>query len=154
MTPIAKRKMERKKTFNDFIANKHLKSTKQRDIIFDEFFNNFMGKHVTIEELYESLKENHPSIGFATVYRTLKLFKESGIASELHFGDGKARYEPVRSETADHHHMVCTQCGSIMEFANMQIESCLMQIAKLNEFDVSNHKLEIYGLCSDCREQK
>ncbi len=146
MTPVAKRKMERRKTFNDYIAKKQLKSTKQRDTIFNEFFNNYMGKHVTVEELYEDIKQNHPSIGFATVYRTLKLFKESGIASERNFGDGKARYEPIRSETEHHHHMICTECG------NMQIESCLHQVAKLNEFDVANHKLEIYGKCSRCSE--
>lgn len=152
MTPVAIRKMERRKTFNDYIAKRHLKSTKQRDIIFDEFFTNYMGKHITVEELYEDIKKKHPSIGFATVYRTLKLFKESGIASERNFGDGKARYEPIRSEAEHHHHMICTECGQIVEFANMQIESCLLQIARLNEFNVSNHKLEIYGLCSDCKK--
>ena len=152
MTPVAKRKMERRKTFNEYIVKKQLKSTKQRDIIFNEFFSNYIAKHVTVEELYEDIKKNNPSIGFATVYRTLKLFKDSGIASERNFGDGKARYEPIRSETEHHHHMICTECGQIVEFANMQIESCLQQVAKLNEFNVSNHKLEIYGLCSSCKE--
>jgi len=104
------------------------------------------------QALYEDIKQDHPTIGFATVYRTLKLFKESGIASERNFGDGKARYEPIRSEAEHHHHMICTECGQIVEFANMQIESCLLQVARLNEFNVSNHKLEIYGLCSDCKK--
>jgi len=151
MTPVAIRKMERRKTFNDYIAKKRLKSTKQRDIIFDEFFGNYMGKHVTVEELYEDIKKRHPFIGFATVYRTLKLFMECGIASERNFGDGKARYEPIHSEREHHHHMICNECGKIYEFANIQVESCLNQIAKLNEFQLTNHKLEIYGLCSGCR---
>jgi len=150
MTPVVKRKMERRKTLNDYISKMQLKSTKQRDIIFDEFFNNYMGKHITVEELYEHIKKKHPKIGFATVYRTLKLFRESGIAAERDFGDGKARYEPIRSETEHHHHMICTNCGNIYEFANTQIELCLNQIAKLNDFDVKDHKLQIYGLCSSC----
>ena len=82
MTPVAIRKMERRKTFNDYIAKKHLKSTKQRDIIFDEFFNNYMGKHITVEELYEGLKKNHPSIGFATVYRNPREFPSSSYRSK------------------------------------------------------------------------
>lgn len=151
MTPVAKKKMERRKTLNDYISKMHLKSTKQRDVIFDEFFNNYMGEHVTVEEFYEGIKKNHPKIGFATVYRTLKLFRDSGIAAERDFGDGKARYEPVRSETAHHHHMICTSCGEVIEFANTQIELCLNQIAKLNDFKVDDHKLQIYGLCSSCR---
>ena len=154
MTPVAIRKMERRKTFNDYIAKKRLKSTKQRDIIFDEFFSNYMGKHVTVEELYEDIKKRHPFIGFATVYRTLKLFMECGIASDRNFGDGKARYEPIRSESEHHHHMICNECGKIYEFANNQVESCLNQIAKLNEFQLTTHKLEIYGLCSDCKAAK
>ena len=95
MTPVAQMKMDRRKTFNDFISKKHLKSTKQRDVIFDEFFGNYMGRHITVEELYEDIKRKYPHIGFATVYRTLKLFRESGIASERNFGDGKARIESV-----------------------------------------------------------
>jgi Fur family ferric uptake transcriptional regulator len=154
MTPVAQIKMDRRKTFNEFISRKRLKSTKQRDVIFDEFFGNYMGKHVTVEELYENVKRKYPHIGFATVYRTLKLFRESGIASERNFGDGKARYEPIRSEREHHHHMICTECGKIYEFANNQVESCLYQIAKLNEFKLENHKLEIYGLCSECRVAK
>ena len=154
MTPVAIRKMERRKTFNDYIAKKQLKSTRKRDVIFEEFFFFFFFLHVSVEELYEQIKKSHPSIGFATVYRTLKLFKDSGIASERDFGDGKARYEPLRSETEHHHHIVCTECGKIVEFANTQIELCLNQVAKLNQFDVKNHKLQIHGVCSDCRSQK
>ncbi len=150
MTPLAKHKMEKRKTFNEYISKKHLKSTKQREAIFDEFFNNYTGKHVTVEELYESIKRKHSSIGYATIYRTLKLFTESGIAYERDFEDGKAKYEPLRSDT-DHHHIICTECGKIVEFANSQIELCLDQIAKLNQFYVKKRKLQIYGVCSDCR---
>lgn len=152
MSAMPRPRMERKKALQDYIVNKHLKSTKQREIIFNEFFDNDPGKHVTVEELYENIKKRHPKIGFATVYRTLKLFKESGIASERNFGDGKARYEPIRVEEEHHHHIICTKCGDVVEFANDKIEACLTQIAKLNGYDVLKHKLEVYGYCSACKE--
>jgi Fur family ferric uptake transcriptional regulator len=144
-------KAERKKALEEFIAKKRLKSTKQRDIIFDEFFN-YLGQHVTVEDLYEKIKRSHPRIGYATIYRTLKLFKECGLAFERNFGDGRTRYEPVKFEGEHHDHLICVGCGKIIEFANNQIESCSKQVARLNGFEVVNHKLELYGYCSSCRE--
>ncbi len=152
ITTRTKTNSNRKQAFNEFISKKQLKSTKQRDIIFEQFFNDYIGKHVTVEELYEDIKTLHPTIGFATVYRTLKLFRECGIATERNFGDGKARYEPIKFEGEHHHHIICNNCGTIIEFANIQIENCLKQIAKLNNFDVTNHRLEIYGKCEKCRD--
>jgi Fur family ferric uptake transcriptional regulator len=143
-------KEERKKDLQEFISKKQLKSTKQRDIIFDEFFN-YLGQHVTVEELYEKIKTHHPRIGYATIYRTLKLFKESGLAFERNFGDGRTRYEPVKFEGEHHDHLICVGCGKIIEFANSQIESCSHQVARLNGFEVLNHKLELYGYCSSCK---
>jgi len=145
-----KPKEERKKTLEEFISKKKLKSTKQRDIIFDEFFN-YLGQHVTVEELYEKIKKHHPKIGYATIYRTLKLFKECGLAFERNFGDGRTRYEPVKFEGEHHDHLICVGCGKIIEFANNQIESCSQQVARLNGFEVLNHKLELYGYCSSCK---
>lgn len=140
-------KPERKKKLNEFLSQKKLKSTKQRDVIFNEFFDNYVGKHITVEDLYEKIKKNNPRIGYATIYRTLKLFKESGIASERNFGDGRARYEPVRYDGDTHHHIICKDCSRIVEFSNNHIESCLKQVAKLNGFSVVNYKIELYGSC-------
>ncbi|HXG30035.1 MAG TPA: transcriptional repressor [Thermodesulfobacteriota bacterium] len=151
MTLKTRPKAERKKALEEFIAKKRLKSTKQRDIIFDEFFN-YLGQHVTVEDLYEKIKRSHPRIGYATIYRTLKLFKECGLAFERNFGDGRTRYEPVKFEGEHHDHLICVGCGKIIEFANNQIESCSKQVARLNGFEVVNHKLELYGYCSSCRE--
>jgi len=151
LTLKIKPKAERKKALEEFIAKKRLKSTRQRDLIFDEFFN-YLGQHVTVEDLYEKIKRSHPRIGYATIYRTLKLFKECGLAFERNFGDGRTRYEPVKFEGEHHDHLICVGCGKIIEFANNQIESCSQQVAKLNGFEVVNHKLELYGYCSSCRE--
>lgn len=140
-------KLSEKQIFQNFAATKGLKSTKQRDIILDCFLSS--EQHLSTEELYLKLKENNPGIGFATVYRTLKLFAESGIAREIQFGDGQTRYEHLHA--GEHHdHLVCTRCGVIMEFENETIEKLQAEVARSNGFTIINHKLELYGICKNC----
>ncbi len=140
-------KLSKKQTFLNFAAAKGLKSTRQREIILDCFLSTH--QHLTTEELYLKLKENHPGIGFATVYRTLKLFAESGIAREIQFGDGQTRYEHLHA--GEHHdHLVCTACGAIVEFENETIEKLQSQVASQHGFTILNHKLELYGFCAKC----
>lgn len=142
-------KKAKKKIFQDFIAHKGLKSTRQRDIILDTFLSS--ERHLSIEELYLKLRAKHPGIGYATVYRTLKLFAESGIAREIQFGDGQTRYEHV-SEGEHHDHLVCTRCGDITEFENETIEKLQDEIAASHGFMIETHKLELYGQCAKCRK--
>lgn len=141
-------KKAKKKIFREFIAEKGLKSTRQRDIILDAFLSS--ERHMSIEELYLKLRSKHPSIGYATVYRTLKLFAESGIAREIQFGDGQTRYEHT-GEGEHHDHLVCKRCGSIIEFENAAIEKLQDEIASSYGFLIQHHKLELYGLCAKCR---
>lgn len=141
-------KLSKKQIFQDFAAAKGLKSTRQRDIILDCFLS--CHQHLSTEELYLKLKENHPGIGSATVYRTLKLFAESGIAREIHFGDGQTRYEHLQA--GEHHdHLVCTRCGAIVEFENETIEKLQSEVANQHGFTIMNHKLELYGFCRKCK---
>jgi Fur family ferric uptake transcriptional regulator len=137
------------KIFADFISKRGLKSTKQRDIILDGFLCS--DRHLSIEELYLKIRGAHPSIGYATVYRTLKLFAEAGIAREIQFGDGQTRYEHVR-EGEHHDHLVCTRCGSIEEFENETIEQLQAEVATSRGFLIERHRLELYGLCGKCRK--
>lgn len=142
-------KRAKKKLFHDFITREGLKSTRQRDIILDFFLSS--ERHMSIEELYLKLRAKHPSIGYATVYRTLKLFAEAGIANEIHFGDGQTRYEHV-SEGEHHDHLVCTRCAAIVEFENETIEKLQAEVADSHGFLIETHKLELYGLCAKCRK--
>ncbi|PLX86066.1 MAG: transcriptional repressor [Desulfuromonas sp.] len=136
-----------KKTFRDFLAEKGLKSTRQREIILDEFLR--ASSHLSTEDLYLRLRKKHPSIGYATVYRTLKLFAECGVADECHFSDGQTRYEASTSE--EHHdHLICTGCGAILEFEDRRIEELQEQVAKEHGFRIASHRLELYGLCARC----
>lgn len=141
-------KLSERQKFQDFALAKGLKSTKQRDIILNCFLST--EQHMSTEELYLKLKEKSTGIGFATVYRTLKLFSESGIAREIQFGDGQTRYEHLHA--GEHHdHLVCTRCGAIVEFENETIEKLQAEVASQHGFTIVNHKLELYGLCAKCK---
>lgn len=140
--------LEKKKIFNKFAAEKGLRSTRQRDIILDFFLST--REHVSVEDLYLKIKASHPGIGSATVYRTLKLFAEAGLAREILLHDGQTRYEHVM-EGEHHDHLVCTGCNSIIEFENETIEKLQQEIAIRHGFMIKSHKLEIYGLCAVCR---
>lgn len=141
--------LEKKKAFNDFAASKGLRSTHQRDIILDIFLSTH--QHISVEELYLKVKSSNPGIGQATVYRTLKLFAEAGLAREILLHDGQTRYE--HAVAGEHHdHLVCTGCNAIIEFEDETIEKLQNDIATRHGFLIKNHKMEIYGLCANCRQ--
>ncbi len=125
-----------------------VKHTAQREAIVREFLAT--KEHVSIDELLRRVRLTHPSVGYATVYRTLRLLKEIGIADERHFGDGKALYEPIGEH--HHDHLICTRCGKIVEFENDAIETLQLGVAREHGFVISGHKMELYGLCSDCQK--
>ncbi|MGE4504508.1 MAG: transcriptional repressor, partial [Desulfovibrionaceae bacterium] len=106
--------------------------------------------HVSSEELYERVKRTDPSIGQATVYRTLKLLEDSGLAEAVDFGDGVARYEP-HTEGGHHDHLICEQCGKNVELMDPEIERLQEEAAKRHGFSLSRHKMYLFGLCDDCR---
>ncbi len=142
--------MDKKDVLRKFITEKALKSTKQRDIIADIFFKT--STHISLEELLLKVRRKSPKVGYATVYRTMKLLAECGLAAERHFGDGQTRYEPV-DENEHHDHLICTKCGNIIEFENQVIEALQVEVAKKNNFIVTSHKLELYGVCNKCAKK-
>ncbi|OGW34626.1 MAG: transcriptional repressor [Nitrospirae bacterium GWD2_57_9] len=137
---------------SEYLAGQGLKSTSQRDKILAVFVE--AGRHLSAEELYARIKKVHPGIGYATVYRTLKLLAEAGMAEERRFEDGFTRYEYKTSEGGHHDHLICTRCRAIVEFENERIEALQQDVARNNGFLVQSHKLEIYGLCSACQGKK
>ena len=141
---------QKKQLFSDFALSKGLRSTRQRDIILDIFLSTH--KHLSVEELYLMIRASHPGIGQATVYRTLKLFAEAGLAREIILHDGQTRYEHALA--GEHHdHLICTSCNSIIEFENEAIECLQEEVASRHGFQIKSHKMEIYGTCSVCRNQ-
>lgn len=139
--------MDHAAVFAQYLRQKGLKNTKQRMTILDAFLAS--ESHDSTEDLYMSLKNEHPNIGYATVHRTLKLFAECGIAVELNFGDKQTRYEPLNADQ-HHDHLVCTRCGRITEFSEPRIEALQEEVAEQYGFSISEHRHELYGLCSQC----
>jgi len=140
----------RMQRFEQALRERGLKSTAQRDDIAKVFFSR--NAHVSVDDLYTAVRRANPRVGYATVYRTLKLLKECGLAAERHFEDGQTRYEPTE-ETAQHHdHIICERCGKIVEFSSEELERQQERIARFLGFVVSHHRMELYGICSDCRE--
>lgn len=144
--------MDKLKIKNDFRAGllkKGLKATRQREQILEEFLR--AGSHLSVEELYLSIRKKNPRIGYATVYRTLKLFAEFGIAEQRQFGDGHTRYEST-SVDEHHDHLICTGCGKIVEFEDPDIEDLQIKVAGKHGFTIERHRLNLFGLCRDCRQ--
>ncbi len=149
MTQHTERTLEPMEVLNRYIAEKGLKSTRQRTLIVDTFFST--GGHLNVEQLLARVREQDRRISAATVYRTMKLLTECGLAQPRHFGDGQTRYETA----GDHHdHLICTSCGFIVEFENDEIEKLQLAVAKRHGFQVSHHKMELYGRCSKCRKAR
>lgn len=137
-----------KDKFKEYMLSQGLKSTRQREIILEEFLR--AGSHLSTEDLYLRLRKKNPRIGYATVHRTLKLFAECGIAEQRHFGDGQARYE-ASGHDEHHDHLICVQCGKIVEFEDPRIEGLQDEVAHKHGFKIERHRLELYGHCHDCR---
>jgi Fur family ferric uptake transcriptional regulator len=132
---------------NRFLSQKGLKSTRQRDLIAQIVLESH--GHIGVEDIYRKVRKKDAKVGFSTVYRTMKLLKDSGLVLERHFGDGLARYEPMR-EGEHHDHLICVRCNEIVEFEDEDIERRQEAVAERHGYSIQSHKHEIYGLCPAC----
>ncbi len=130
-----------------FLKMQGLKISQKRMYIIECFLHE--NKHFTAMDLYQKIQKTMPGIGFSTVYRTLKLLARFNFASERHFRKGMALFEPVNHEK-HHDHLICTECGLIIEFSNNEIEKIQDRITRNHRFQATDHKLEIYGICQKC----
>ncbi|MDR2604284.1 MAG: transcriptional repressor [Desulfovibrio sp.] len=106
--------------------------------------------HHTLDELYDILRKNIPDIGKATLYRTLKLLTEAGLVLELHFNDRAARFEVVDPQKR-HDHLICMNCGAVVEIQNRFFNTVKEQLSEEQEFVFTGHTQCLYGLCARCR---
>jgi len=126
--------------------------TQRRMQIAEVFFS--LRGHPGIEALSAEVSNRYPGTGDATVYRTMKLLCEAGLAEERQFGEGFSRFEPTIApggRTGHHDHLICLECGSIIEFGDPEIEALQDRAADRHGFEIRSHRLEIYGVCSRCR---
>ena len=136
--------------FHGHLKRVGLKHTGQRDTILRTFLDT--RDHLSTDELYRLVKKQDGRIGFTTVYRTLKLLAECGLASEVAFHDGVARYEH-QYQRRSHHHMVCTSCGSSVEFFSPEIGRLEQEIGRKHHYLTTRHTFQIYGICENCRKK-
>jgi Fur family ferric uptake transcriptional regulator len=141
---------EKDAILNRYMAERGLKSTRQRSLIIETFFA--LEGHLSVEELWAKVREQDTKVSVATVYRTMKLLNECGLAHARNFGDGQTRYEAAAGRH-HHDHLICTRCGHIVEFENDRIEAMQDAVARKHGFRVTSHKMELYGLCQDCQRE-
>jgi Fur family ferric uptake transcriptional regulator len=142
---------EAEEKFNNHLKRVGLKHTGQRDAILRTFLET--RDHLSTEELHHLVQRTDPRIGFTTVYRTLKLLAECGLASGVAFQDGVTRYEHQYNRRS-HHHMVCTECGSSVEFFSPEIEKVEKEIGHKHHFVTTRHTFQVYGICDQCQKKK
>jgi Fur family transcriptional regulator, ferric uptake regulator len=130
------------------LEEKGYRLTPQRAIILETLLNQ-PNRHLSADDLYTMVKEKHPELGIATVYRTLELFRELGVVNQMDFAEGLSRYE--YSNWEHHHHLVCLKCGEIQEFSSDKLEAIENELAKEHHFEVVGHHMKLYGYCQECR---
>ncbi|MBP9615613.1 MAG: transcriptional repressor [Aliarcobacter sp.] len=132
------------------VKQKGLKYTDQREIVLSVLLN--AEDHLTAEEVYNEIKKEHTdsNIGIATVYRALSFLEEVDLITSIAFGTDGKKYE---SNAKSHHdHLICTNCGKIIEFMDDEIEKRQDKIAKKNKFKITSHSMQLYGTCETCQE--
>ena len=135
----------------EYLQDRRLKLTPHRQLILDIFLEH--EGHRSAEDIYRVVREKDPRVGYTTVYRTMKILADCGLARPIDLADGITRYEHLYNH--EHHdHMICMQCGNSIEFYRPEIETLQDEASVQLGFKVLDHKLQIYGLCRDCKPAK
>lgn len=139
----------------DLLREKGLKVTSQRFMVLN-ILSAHGDEHLTVEEIYDLAKEESPEIGLATIYRTVQVLLELHVIEKVTFDDGFARYELNGEETGSghrHHHAICTQCGKVYSLETDLLDTLEKQVFESLGFEVTDHEVKLYGLCSACRRK-
>lgn len=139
----------------DLLREKGLKVTSQRLMVLN-ILSAHGDEHLTVEEIYDLAKEESPEIGLATIYRTVQVLLELHVIEKVTFDDGFARYELNGEETGSghrHHHAICTQCGKVYALETDLLDTLEKQVFESLGFEVTDHEIKLYGLCSACRRK-
>lgn len=140
----------------------HIKGCGRRMTFPRQLILQFMEKskgHLSVEEIFNELKQTEPSLGIATVYRNLELLTQLGIVHKFDFGEGKTRYEFSQSKGREnhHHHLVCVKCKRIIDYKDFMGEEELLlkqteaALSKKYNFEIKDHLIQFYGVCDKCK---
>ncbi|MFQ5789472.1 MAG: Fur family transcriptional regulator [Acidobacteriota bacterium] len=135
----------------EYLADNGLKNSRQREIILQYFLET--AGHMTVDDLYRIIHHKHPEIGRTTIYRSLKLFCDAQLAESIDLKDGLTRFEH-RYKHSHHDHMICMECGTIIEFVSPDIEELQDEIAKAYGFTIDSHRHQLFGVCQKCNQQR
>jgi Fur family peroxide stress response transcriptional regulator len=123
--------------------------TPQRKIVLQYMIDT--EDHPTADDIFRALSSEYPNMSVATVYNNLKLFKDTGLVKELTYGDSASRFDFI---TDTHYHIICSNCGKITDFHYPGLDEVEQLAGAVTDYDVSHHRLEIYGLCPDCAKKQ
>lgn len=134
-----------------YLKEAGIRHSDQRNSVLEVFLA--VEKHLTARELYQLVKRKYPNIGYATVYRAMKVIADAGLADEVDFGEGVRRFEHKYGH--DHHdHMICLKCGKFVEAVSSKIEKLQEELALKYGFSLLRHKMHLYGICRECGRKK
>lgn len=135
--------------FEAFLKKRNLRRTPERFMVLDEIYTS--GDHIDADELYLRLKKKGNQVSRATVYNTLDLLLECDLVVRHQFGKNQAKYERAYSYW-QHDHLICLDCGDVMEFCDPRIQSIQEMVADIYQFEIQHHALNLYGRCrrEDC----
>lgn len=130
---------------------KETRNTRQKRLILDCIKDS--GRHMTVDEIYNLIKQNDEKISIATVYRNLRMLEQQGVIKKLYMAeDAPLFYEMSGSDEHTHHHLVCSRCGAIIDFEEDLLDSIEKTIEAKKGFKIKDHRVVFYGLCKDCLE--
>lgn len=136
----------------EILQEKAYKITPQRQIILKALLDH-PEEHLSAEEIHLIVKKKDPEVGLATIYRTLEILTNLDILHKINFGDGCTRYELAEQESHNHHHLICVNCGKVIEVNDDLLETLETWIEKKTHFCITDHQLKFYGYCKDCQSK-
>lgn len=131
------------------LQQKGVRLTPQRIMVVDALHS--VDQHISAEEIYAKVRAQYPYANISTIYRTLELLKELGLVTEISLGDGRTRYHPV--EKGHHHHLICNNCGKIIDLPESTLIPLAENLAHDYSFKADLKHLAIFGTCADCHVQ-
>ena len=140
-----------KTIFNQHLRKNGMLYSKQREQILDIFLK--AEKHPTVNDLYELVRKKNPKIGLATVYRTMEVIYDAGLARKVGFGDGIKHYEH-KYKHQHHYHLICLKCGKVIEVTSGKIEETKRQLAKKHDFTITRATMRLFGICKTCKRKE
>ena len=141
--------MDKLSKYVEFLKEKNVRMTSQRTAILENLLDG--NRHPTVNEIYDDLKDDFPSMSVATIYNNLKFFKEAGLVKELPFGDGSSRFDLT---TVDHFHTICRICGKIEDFHFADLVEDENLAKSIGNFNPEDYRFEILGVCEECQKRK